>query len=306
MLKEKIINRKSGIITYGITPPKKNSTLEKINEVAQKQIERINSLDIDGLVLYDLQDEKDRNPKDRPFPFLETIDPYTYSTEYLKDIKVPKIIYRCVGKYTQDCFRRLIKPVDGEDSFSVFVGAASRNQTVHLKLSDAYKIRKEVNPNLLLGGVLIPERHMKNADEHLRIIEKIDKGCKFFISQAVYNVETAKDFLSDYYYYCKDKKLNMVPIIFTLTPCGSTKTLEFMKWLGISIPRWLENDLMNSEDILNKSVSLSKSIFGSLMDFCGEKRIPIGCNIESVSVRKVEIEASISLAKDIKTMMKDL
>ena len=107
MLKEKIINRKSGIITYGITPPKKNSTLEKINEVAQKQIERINSLDIDGLVLYDLQDEKDRNPKDRPFPFLETIDPYTYSTEYLKDIKVPKIIYRCVGKYT-----RLFSPVD--------------------------------------------------------------------------------------------------------------------------------------------------------------------------------------------------
>jgi len=306
MLKEKIINRKSGIVTYGITPPKKDSTEEKINEVAQKQIERINSLDIDGLVLYDLQDEKDRNPKDRPFPFLETIDPYTYSTEYLKDIKVPKIIYRCVGKYTQERFCRLIEPVDGQDAFSVFVGAASRNQTVRLRLSDAYRIRKEVNPDLVLGGVLIPERHMKSPDEHLRIIEKIEKGCRYFISQAVYNVEAAKDFLSDYYYHCKKNNINMVPIIFTLTPCGSTKTLEFMKWLGISIPRWLENDLMNSEDILNKSVSLSKSIFGSLMDFCGEKRIPIGCNIESVSVRKVEIEASISLAKDIKTMMKDL
>ena len=59
MLMEKIVNRRSGIITYGITPPKKNNTLEKINEVARKQIERINSLDIDGLVLYDLQDEKD-------------------------------------------------------------------------------------------------------------------------------------------------------------------------------------------------------------------------------------------------------
>ena len=79
-----------------------------------------------------------------------------------------------------------------------------------------------------------------------------------------------------------------------------------MKWLGISIPRWLENDLMNSEDILNKSVSLSKTIFSSLLEFCMEKGIPIGCNIESVSVRKVEIEASISLAKDIKNMMKDL
>ncbi len=147
---------------------------------------------------------------------------------------------------------------------------------------------------------------MKNTDEHLRIIGKINKGCKYFITQAVYNVEAAKDFLSDYYYYSKNNNLAMVPIIFTLTPCGSTKTLEFMKWLGISIPRWLENDLMNSEDILNKSVSLSKSIFNELMEFCLEKGIPVGCNIESVSVRKVEIEASIDLTKDIKYMMKGI
>jgi len=32
-------------------------------------------------------------------------------------------------------------------------GAASRNQSVLLKLSDAYKIRQDVNPDLLLGGV---------------------------------------------------------------------------------------------------------------------------------------------------------
>ncbi|OPZ92995.1 MAG: hypothetical protein BWY74_01329 [Firmicutes bacterium ADurb.Bin419] len=95
----------------------------------------------------------------------------------------------------------------------------------------------------------------------------------------------------------------MVPILFTLTPCGSLKTLEFMKWLGISIPRWLENDLMNSEDILNKSIATSKAIFSELFDFSMEKGIPIGCNIESVSVRKVEIEASIRLVNDIKSII---
>jgi len=42
------------------------------------------------------------------------------------------------------------------------------------------------------------------------------------------------------------------------------------------------------------------------MEFCLEKGIPIGCNIESVSVRKVEIEASIALAKDIKYIMKGI
>ncbi len=303
MLKDKILNRKSGIVTYGITPPKAVNPPEKIKEISEKQIERIKTIDVDGLVIYDIQDEKDRIEIDRPFPFLETIDPLSYSNEYLDALQLPKIIYRCVGKYTHNQFTELIEADAAKDMFSVFVGAASRNQTVPLRLSEAYEICKAVNPKLILGGVAIPERHMKNKEEHLRILNKLQKGCKYFISQAVYNVEAAKDFLSDYYYYCRNNNVEMVPILFTLTPCGSLKTLEFMKWLGISIPRWLENDLMASEDILNKSISLSKAIFTELLDFSMEKEIPIGCNIESVSVRKVEIEASICLVNDIKSIL---
>lgn len=304
MLKDKILNKKPGIITYGFTPPKAVNPPEKIKEISEKQIERIKKLEVDGLVIYDIQDEKDRIEADRPFPYIETIDPLTYSNEYLDVLQIPKIIYRCVGKYTHNQFSKLIESDTGKDMFSVFVGAASRNQKVPLRLSEAYEISTAANPNLILGGVAIPERHIKNKEEHIRIINKLQNGCKYFISQAVYNVEAAKDFLSDYYYHCKNNNIEMVPILFTLTPCGSLKTLAFMKWLGISIPRWLENDLMNSEDILNKSVSLSKAIFTELMDFSMEKGIPIGCNIESVSVRKVEIQASIRLVDDVKAIIK--
>jgi len=122
MLKQKILNRESGIITYGITPPKKNNTEEKIKEISQKHIERISGLDIDGLVIYDLQDEKERVSEERPFPFIETIDPQIYSENYLKDLKIPKIIYRCVGKYTPDEFRRLTRPVSGQDAFFCLCG----------------------------------------------------------------------------------------------------------------------------------------------------------------------------------------
>lgn len=303
MLKEKIINRRPGIITYGITPPKQNISIEKKTEIAMKQIERVKELDIDGLVIYDVQDEKDRTDEIRPFPYLETIDPLVYSHEYLQEIGVPKIIYRCVGKYTRNQFCQLVTSDLKQDTFSVFVGAASKNQTISMRLSEAYQVSADVNPNLILGGVTIPERHMKNADEHVRIIDKYKNGCKYFISQAVYNVEAAKNFLSDYYYYCKSNDLEMVPIIFTLTPCGSLKTLVFMKWLGISVPKWLENDLSNSEDILKRSVDLCKTIYSDLLDFSMEKGIPVGCNIESVSVRKVEIEASVQLTKDIRYMM---
>src|SRR5690554_6057693 len=104
MLIEKIINKQAGIITYGITPPKQNNSVEKIREIAEKQINRIQSINIDGLILYDIQEESDRIKEDRPFSFLPTLDPVEYEREYLQDLKLPKIIYRCIGKYSREEF----------------------------------------------------------------------------------------------------------------------------------------------------------------------------------------------------------
>ena len=72
MLKDKISNKKSGVLLYGLTPPKINTTEDRIQTIANKQIARIKDLDIDGLVLYDIQDESSRNNEPRPFPFSET------------------------------------------------------------------------------------------------------------------------------------------------------------------------------------------------------------------------------------------
>ncbi|MBP2032766.1 hypothetical protein J2Z42_001440 [Clostridium algifaecis] len=303
MIKEKILNKKMGIITYAITPPKKNNTTEKIVEISKRHIERIKNLNIDGLIIYDLQDEVDRQSGKRPFPYMESVDPAIYGEKYLGNIKIPKIIYRCVGKYGIDEFSKWLEHDKKDDRFSVFVGASSSKQEVKLKLNQAYDLKNKLNPDLFLGAVVIPERHITHKDEHLRVIKKADKGCSFFVSQVIYNLEASKNFLSDYYYYCKENNIHMKPIIFTITPCGSEKTLNFMKWLGINVPRWLENDLMHSEDILEKSISLSKNIFEELFDFALEKGIPIGCNVESLSIRKVEIEASIKLVNDIKQII---
>ena len=72
MLVEKIKSRQSGIILYGITPPKKGTEAEKIEEISSRQIQRLQSLNIDGLIIYDIQDEKSRTSEQRPFPFIET------------------------------------------------------------------------------------------------------------------------------------------------------------------------------------------------------------------------------------------
>ncbi len=299
MLIDKIKNRESGIILYGITPPKMGTNEERMREISAQQIQRIQAEKVDGLVIYDIQDEATRTSEERPFPFMETLDSFSYSEEYLTDLAIPKIIYRAVGKYTQNELEAFLKNASSEKHLSVFVGAASKAQDVNLSMEQAYKIKSQQENPLLLGGVTIPERHQKKGDEHIRVFNKIAQGCSFFVSQGVYDINASKNFLSEYYYYGLEHNIPLVPILFTLTPCGSVKTLQFMKWLGISIPKWLENELKHSQDILQKSLDYSEQSWRELKAFADEKGIPVGCNIESVAIRKEEVEASIELLRRV-------
>ena len=122
---------------------------------------------------------------------------------------------------------------------------------------------------------------------------------RIFISQAVYNAENAKNFIDDY----AKMGIKKVPIIFTFTPCGNIKTLEFMKWLGISVPSFLENRLKNSVDILQSSVSLSAEMFDFLYKYGLAKGVSVGANVESIGTRKAEIEASLELLAKIKKII---
>lgn len=305
MLDKAIKNKESGFLFYGLTPPKISTEEEKIAAIAARQISRLKDEKIDALVLYDIQDESLRISAPRPYPFSQTLLPQHYNEKYLKAIDVPKIIYQTVGKYTKEEFTNFLTDDSYELKYSVLVGTPTDQQSSGISLLDAYKIKEELDSPVILGGITIPERHIMFGDEHKKVFFKIDKGCSFFISQCVYSLNDTKSFLSDYYYYSMEIERQMAPIIFTLTPCGSLKTLEFMQWLGIDVPRWLFNELTHSQDILSKSLEVCRSIAAELLDYCLERNIPVGFNIESVAIRKVEVEASIELLRDVRKMLEE-
>ncbi|PID48030.1 MAG: 5,10-methylenetetrahydrofolate reductase [Proteobacteria bacterium] len=302
MLKDKIKNKQSGILLYGLTPPKLSYGKERIGQISQKQIKRINALDIDGVILYDVQDEISRSGKERPFSFLQSLAPEVYAKEYLH-VDKPKIIYRVVGKYKRENFCDFLANKDV--NFSVFVGTASKDQKVNLSMDEAYKLRHEIRKDLILGGVAIAERHKIKKDEPKRIFNKMQNGCEFFVTQAVYDRDNGREFLDDYVSFMKKKNHPLAPIILTLTPCGTLKTLEFMKWLGISIPKDFEEDLKNSSDFLGKSVKFCQENFKFLYDYGKKIGVPIGCNVESVAVTRFEIETSVELLRSIKKIMNE-
>ncbi|MFN8415499.1 MAG: hypothetical protein U0U66_04110 [Cytophagaceae bacterium] len=297
------LKKENHYLFYGITPPKASTAEDKVYEVAAKQIQRLTTLQPDGLILYDVQDEASRIAAPRPFPYQSSIAPEVYRFQYLKELLLPTILYKSVGQFTNDSFKEWIQQYDGYPHAKVLVGAPSTTQQTQLSLTDAYQLYQSNTNNSLVGGIAIPERHHKKRDEHLRLQTKKSLGCQFFVTQCVYDVNAAKNVLSDYYYNLQTTEEAPVPIIFTLTPCGSVKTLEFMEWLGIHIPVWLRNDMLHAEDVLKLSVRVCIQIAKELAQYCNAKNIPFGFNIESVAIRKEEIEASIDLAQEIKKIL---
>jgi len=183
----------------------------------------------------------------------------------------------------------------GDRRLTVFVGAPrGRAQAPGLSLHEAYELARAV-PNLVVGGIAIAERHLVKQDEHQRMLAKQDRGCRFFITQTVYDAASTKSLLSDYALSLHASGRPAAPVVLTFSPCGSVRTLEFMKWLGISFPRWLENELRHSTDTLERSIDLCETVFLDVQHYAREKRLPLGINVESVSIRKSEIDASVEL-----------
>ena len=294
----------NGVLLYGMTPPTVTATSARADEIAGAALARLERVALDGLIVYDVDAESDRSPDPRPFPFMPMMDPAIYSSRHLSGWSGPVVVYRAVGKYTEAELGRWLTEADPEQVLTVLVGAATRTQPGKTRLSDAYRLAAGLDRRPLIGGVCIAERHVGTGQEHRRMLSKQADGCEFFVSQVCYDLDHIRDLLSDYAYLCRDEGIAPKPIILTLAPCGSQKTLEFMSWLGIDVPRWLRTELGRSEDPLSESYDQCLTNARALIGFCRRLGLPFGINVESLTNRKVEIEASVDLARAIGELLR--
>jgi 5,10-methylenetetrahydrofolate reductase len=301
----KIKRKESGVLLYGITPPKAQTTPEKIGEIAKKTVDILHSLDIDALVVYDVQDESARTSEERPFPFTSALDPFEYASQYLHHLAVPKIIYRPAGKFTKEELKHWLQGLKTHGFYPIFVGLPAPDYVVKTSLKEAYGIWREYHEeHSVIGAVTIPERHAVLKDEDVRILDKVDSGVSYFVSQCIFNVEYTKQILEDLVVACQNKKQELPTVIFTLTICGSVKTLHFMEWLGIHIPEDIKEELKVCTHPVARSVEIATTIAKDLIQYCQQRSIPFGFNIESVATRKEEVDASLELLNTVGELLK--
>ena len=150
---------------------------------------------------------------------------------------------------------------------------------------------------------MIAERHVTARAEHARMLRKQDVGCEFFVSQVCYDLDHTRNLLSDYAYGSRDRGEEPRPVVLTLAPCGSTRTLEFMAWLGIDVPDWLRTEIDRSDDPLSVSFEQCLVNARALIAFCRRLGLPFGINVESLTNRRLEIDASVELARQVRALL---
>ncbi len=304
-LQERFSDPTRGVYFVGTTPPKDSTEPEKATDIADKLLARLRQIDYDGLIVYDIQDESSRISKPRPFPYMQTLDPREYSQLLRQRSGHAVITYKSVAQRDRADFERWLE--DSREQFDihdmVLVGSPSSDGDIQLSLPKAYETLQQHPLDFHLGGVTIAERHALKGNEHLRLLGKAEQGCQFFISQAVYNAQATIDLLSSYARECRNRDITPKRIILTFTPCGSAKTLEFMEWLGISVPDATRWRILDATNPLAESIRVCRSNLDQILEAVAPLGIPLGLNIESLTNRKDEIDASIRLFKLLKATL---
>ena len=76
-------------------------------------------------MLYEVQDESERNDSERTFEFSSTLSPEIYYKKYL-NVATPSIFYRVASGYSEEEFRAVL--AEQSSNLNVLVGAASSTQ----------------------------------------------------------------------------------------------------------------------------------------------------------------------------------
>ncbi len=282
-------------LTYAIAPPNRTTSASRRAEIAAAQSVRIASLPIDALLVYDVQDEAGRNDGERPFAFTPKVDPLEYAYQELKLGSLPRVVYRAVAGQSEASLRRWLDRLGALGGHAVLVGAPCRGAPASLTLPQAYALSRSHAPDVLFGGVLIPERHEASGLEHARALAKMQQGCRFFVSQTVWSVAAAKRLLGDLRVRCEREGSETPPILLTLSPCGSQQTLQFLEWLGVAVPSSVKRELLTAKDMLARSIELAAEAFAELREFAIKQGLAVGGNVESVTVRSAEVDAAVEL-----------
>ncbi len=233
---------------------------------------------VDAINIPEIHDE-DR-PGERTSKFIERVEPRILGARIKRELGIDVVINRVTvhDAAPERWFRETCS--EWEIPNWVLVGGESKEISYPgPNPAEAARLVKSLGLKTSLGGITIPSR----VNEPERIRKKHARGVDFFTSQVMFDSNDLVWLI---------QRLNGLEarIFISFAPVSSPRDLQFLRWLGVDIPKDLDRFLTGpeqggaaAETCLERSINLAQRILMDVFDNLPPDPPAIGINIEHIT-----------------------
>jgi 5,10-methylenetetrahydrofolate reductase len=237
---------------------------------------------VDAINIPEIHDE-DR-PGERTSKFIERVEPRILGARIKRELGIDVVINRVTvhDAEPERWFRETCGPAWDIPNWVLVGGESKEIKYPGPSPGEAARLVKSLGLPVALGGITIPSR----ANEPERIRKKHAQGVDFFTSQVMFDSNDLVGLV---------QRLNGVDarIFISFAPISNRRDLDFLRWLGVDIPRDLDRFLLGPdpakpapvEVCLERSLNMAQRILMDVFDNLPPDPPPIGVNIEHITRR---------------------
>ena len=120
----------------------------------------------------------------------------------------------------------------------------------------------------------------------------------------MYHPGASERLLADYARDCRGAGVPPRRIVLTFSPVGREKTMAFLRWLGVNVPTDTAREILGAAKPIAKSIEICRDNLRRILAHDYAREIPLGINVESVSINRDEIDASVDLFHALAELMR--
>ena len=303
--RDKVRKPKRPVVVYEILPPRvKDGTL---NSYAEKISSLLSQTHIDAINIPEVRDEIGRG--ERPVKNLERAEAREFGKLLQDNVGIEAIINRVTVheevKEQNQWIKQTFYDYDIENLILVGGESGKINYSGPSVNETAEYITRDLNAgkfDFFCGGIAIPSRQIESE----KLLRKGSNGIEFFTTQVLYDSGKIKKMLKYYDDICRKNRVLPRRILLSFAPVSSKKNIDFLKWLGVEIPKQTETDLINvGTGMTEKSLEIATSILDEILT-SNEKlgiTVPIGLNVEHIM--SYNFQYSINMLQELSKMYRE-
>ncbi len=304
-IRDKIKKPKRPVVAYEILPPReKDGTL---NSYAKTISSLLSQTHIDAINIPEVREEEGRGI--RPVSNQNRGEPREFGRLLQDIVGIEAIINRVVVHEPYESQIKWFKEthkkyeienmiiVGGESSKVKYIGPSVN------KVLEAVSYRYNSNAgDIFCGGIAIPSRE----NESKNLIKKSTHGSEFFTTQVLCDSKNIIKMLDRYQVRCDN--LNTFPrrVLLSFAPVSSIKNIEFIKWLGVEIPKDTERYLMGRPgSMMERSLDIAVEVLNQILNHIIKKKlkVPIGLNVEHIM--SYNFQSSIEMLQELSRIYRE-